>query len=153
MTGERRWTFLEECPEAFLVVFAVVELTANGLETLIRSGAEGPRGGQLPQFLLEQGEHQGRIPPDIDHDLTEGRLQGLRRNDPIHHARVQAPNTRLSMSGPWNIYAPRVSGSTPLSQDQEILVDMGAGNPSGAHLNLTAEGTGGYTGTVSAPLP
>jgi len=62
------------------------------------------------------------------------------------------PDPRLAMSGPWNIYAPGVSGSSLLSANQEILIDMGVGNPFGAHLNLTAQGIDGYSGTVTIPL-
>jgi len=62
------------------------------------------------------------------------------------------PSVHLEMTGTWNTYAPWVTGSTPLTNNCDILIDMGAGDPTGAHLEFVTIGTGGYTGTTAGLL-
>ncbi|HYA54135.1 MAG TPA: hypothetical protein VEG42_00855 [Thermoplasmata archaeon] len=62
------------------------------------------------------------------------------------------PSVHLGMTGPWNTYASWVTGSSPLTSRCDILIDMGVGNPAGAHLSFLAIGLDGYTGTTG-PLP
>lgn len=59
------------------------------------------------------------------------------------------PMTRLVMSGSWNVYAVGVSGSSPLTNHDTILIDMGSGNPAGRGYAFVAVGLGHYYGTTS----
>jgi hypothetical protein len=64
-----------------------------------------------------------------------------------------APSVHLEMTGTWNMYAPWVTGSTPLTPNYDIVIDMGVGDPTGAHLEFVAIGIGGeYTGTTAGLL-
>jgi len=62
------------------------------------------------------------------------------------------PSVQLEMTGTWNTYAPWVTGSTPLTNNCNILIDMGVGDPAGARLEFVTIGTGGYTGTTAGLL-
>ena len=70
---------------------------------------------------------------------------------------VQASSTsgdHLAMTSTWNSYATWVTGSTPLTNSYDILIDMGVGNPTGAHLLFVAMGAGDYVdSTAGLPLP
>lgn len=66
--------------------------------------------------------------------------------------------TTLSMDSSWATYAPGISGSTPLTNLDSILVDIGSGNPAGSALEFVASRIDGYTGntsvlTLPTPLP
>lgn len=64
------------------------------------------------------------------------------------------PSNHLVMTGTWNTYAPWVAGATPLTNHYDILIDMGVGDPAGAHLLFVATGTGPYVdSTAGLPLP
>jgi hypothetical protein len=61
-----------------------------------------------------------------------------------------AASAQLAMGTPFSIYASGVSGSTPLTDLDTIVIDVGPSSVAGMGYTFDAEGTGAYGGTTSA---